>query len=309
MSATGRITYRRAEDADLPSVLELCRLALKWSADPRNEQLFRWKHRENPFGPSPMWLAESDGKVVGFRAMMRWRFERQGALKHAVRAVDTATHPSFQRRGIFKELNALAIESLSKEGVDFVFNTPNAESLPGYLKQGWVTLGRVPIVARPTGLRGLLVMPSAFGKATKWSEQFDGGQAVDPSRPFRAPCSRWSTDTSSAFFGWRYARGPVAYRAMTDDEGGFIFRIRTRGFARELVVAHSWGAEPTLRRLLREAARVGRVSYSVATAQSAGRSSMLPLPPIGPHLTVRALAAPRPTLDELHLMLGDIELF
>lgn len=56
--------------------------------------------------------------VVGFRTMLRWNFAGpDDILRRAVRAVDTATHPAHQRRGIFRALTA--------EGVEFVFTTPN----------------------------------------------------------------------------------------------------------------------------------------------------------------------------------------
>lgn len=303
------MSYRRAVSGDLPAIIDLCRVALRWPDDPRNEQLFRWKHLENPFGASPMWVAECDGRLVGFRAMMRWQFRSPAGVRRAVRAVDTATHPEFQRRGIFAALNRLAIDALTKEGVDFVFNTPNAESLPGYLKQGWVELGRVAIVARPTGFRGVLAMPSALGKASKWSEPLDAGTGVDLAHPHGVDTMLLSTDTSAAFFHWRYASGPVAYRALSDSGAGLVIRLRNRGRAKELVVAHSWGTEVVVARLLKEALRASRASYAVGTAHAPGHSIMVPLPPIGPHLTVRALASPAPSMAEFGLLLGDVELF
>lgn len=303
------MSYRRAVPDDLPAIIDLCRIALRWSDDARNEQLFRWKHLENPFGESPMWVAESAGRLVGFRAMMQWRFRSATGVKRAVRAVDTATHPDFQRRGIFSALNQLAIDSLTTEGVDFVFNTPNAESLPGYLKQGWVELGRVSIAARPTGLRGVLAMPSALGKASKWSEPLHTGTSVDLVHPVSLETERLSTDGSAAFFHWRYASGPVAYRAVSDSGAGLVIRLRNRGKARELVIAHSWGTEVVVARLLKEALQASRASYAVGTTHAPGHSIMVPLPPIGPHLTVRSLASPAPSMNEFALLLGDVELF
>ncbi len=34
------------------------------------------------------------------------------------------------------------------DGVDVVFNTPNDQSRPGYLKMGWSEVGRVPVAVR-----------------------------------------------------------------------------------------------------------------------------------------------------------------
>src|SRR4029079_3500391 len=102
----------------------------------------RWKHVDNAFGRSPMWVACDGERIAGFRAFMRWEFEGAGEVKRAVRTVDTATHPDYQGQGIFTKLTLAGLEELAAEGVDFVFNTPNDKSRPGYLKMGWHVLGR-----------------------------------------------------------------------------------------------------------------------------------------------------------------------
>jgi hypothetical protein len=303
--------FRRAVDSDLSAILKLCEVALHWPSDPRNEQLFRWKHLTNPFGPSPMWIATFGERIVGFRAMMRWRFKhRDGSTVRAVRAVDTATHPDFQRRGIFSTLNTLAIEALTSEGVGFVFNTPNAESLPGYVKQGWVDLGPVPLIARPAGLRGLVAMTSARAKAAKWSGELSVG--VEPATVTSvagAPFGEFTSDTNSDVARWRYSQGPVKYRALSEAGSGLIVRVRQRGRAREFVVAHSWGTEVILSKLLKQALDDSRASYALATAGVPGKSAMLPIPAVGPHLAVRALASAAPRMGDFGLSLGDVELF
>ena len=53
--------------------------------DPRFEQLFAWKHEQNAFGSSYMWVAADGNKIVGLRAFMRWEFVRGGEVLRAVR--------------------------------------------------------------------------------------------------------------------------------------------------------------------------------------------------------------------------------
>ena len=109
------------------------------------------------FGASPIWLAEIDGQIAGYRAFMRWELvDASGRLWRAVRAVDTATHPDFQRRGIFSRLTMHAVEEMRDEGGDIVFNTPNTQSRPGYLKMGWIDVGRLPVAIRPTSVSSTL---------------------------------------------------------------------------------------------------------------------------------------------------------
>ena len=142
------IAIRHFRDDDLPRVLELLRSSLGGGpGGMRTGDFFRWKHLENPFGRSFALIGEADGRLVGFRAFMRWRLSAAGTAVLAVRAVDTATHPDYQGQGIFSTLTRRSIESLRDEA-DLVFNTPNEKSLPGYLKMGWQIAGKVPVRVR-----------------------------------------------------------------------------------------------------------------------------------------------------------------
>ncbi len=131
----------------------------------RSEEFWNWKHINNPFGPSCGIYAwdKEQRKAVGLRVFMRWTWKAAGdnsgggvdggggsdaVAVRAVRAVDTATHPDYQRRGIFSVLTKRALADVKEEGVDFVFNTPNAQSLPGYIKMGWQVVDKLPMYAR-----------------------------------------------------------------------------------------------------------------------------------------------------------------
>jgi hypothetical protein len=76
--ATSRATIRPAEPGDLDAIVDLAGTALGWDAEGPHAELFRWKHLENPFGASPMWVAEHDGELAGFRTFLRWRWVRTG---------------------------------------------------------------------------------------------------------------------------------------------------------------------------------------------------------------------------------------
>ena len=153
------VTIRPFQDADEPRLLELLDVALgPGPSGGRSSEFFRWKHLENPFGRSLMLVAEAEGQIVGLRAFLRWRFRANDRQVLAVRAVDTATHPAFQRRGLFSRLTVAALESMQGE-TDLVFNTPNGRSGPGYLKMGWETVGRVPLSVLIRAPKGLVSVP------------------------------------------------------------------------------------------------------------------------------------------------------
>lgn len=64
--------------------------------------------------------------------------EKNNELFSVLRAGDTARYPHFQGREIFKRLTLSALKFTKKNDDNFVFNTQNDQSRPGYLK--WVAI-------------------------------------------------------------------------------------------------------------------------------------------------------------------------
>lgn len=310
-SATGT-TIRAATAGDRPHVFELMRASIGWDDDPRLTALFAWKHDTNPFGASPAWVAVAGERIVGFRTFMRWEFTVDGQVVRAVRAVDTATHPDFQGRGIFRELTLIGLEALRADGVDLVFNTPNDQSRPGYLKMGWRVVGRLPLIVRSRllrigRLRGARVpadrwsLPTTMGEPPRFPVQKRNGGAL-------------ATNRTDAYLAWRYGLEPLHYRALSLDRGDdalAVFRLRRRGSAVEATVAELFARDPAdRRRLLRSVARLDGVDYAAALSGAALAHRALPLGRLGPILTARPISGfDIPPLSQWHLALGDIELF
>jgi GNAT superfamily N-acetyltransferase len=322
------LQIRQYCDADEPAVLELLQASLGWVPDAQYGRFFTWKHRENPFGHSPAWVAVDGGRIAGFRVFLRWEFTRGGDVVRAVRAVDTATHPDYQGRGIFSRLTLHALDELRADGVAFVFNTPNDQSRPGYLKMGWQPVARLPVLVRPRSIGSLLAVARARVPAEKWSlptgvglsapEVLSDREAVDGL--LRACGSRGGLQTrrTPEFMAWRYGFAPLAYRAMLAgtrlEDGLVVFRLRRRGGAVEAAVCDILVPEmrPTaIARLLRKVVRESRADYAVRIGgREAARAGSFPLPGQGPTLVWRAVAEPTmPGAHEWRLVLGDVELF
>lgn len=326
--AGGGYACRRAGPADRPAILALCRSALGWPPGHRDEAFFSWKHDENPFGPSPAWVAEApDGMLVGVRVFLRWRFrDQRGEPVSAVRAVDTATHPDWQGQGIFSRLTLGALPELAEDGVAAVFNTPNDKSRPGYLKMGWSAVGKVPVVARLGSLRSLPRVRRARTAAERWSEPVEVGQsaaeafadhsAVEALLARGRRPAGLRTDRTPTFLSWRYRFEPLHYRVLplgdSLSDGVIVFRARRRGGALEAAVCDVI-APPGARlgRAFRHIARHAGADYLLASASSAGPAAgFLPAVGLGPVLTWKPVnSAAVPALSDLGLALGDIELF
>ena len=310
------LTIRPAGPDDRPAVLGLAVRALGWRGDERDRAFFAWKHDQNPFGPSPAWVASESGRVVGFRTFLRWEFIRSGEQLRMVRAVDTATDPDFQGRGVFRRLTLGAVEQLTAAGYDAVFNTPNHQSRPGYLKMGWADLGRPALGARPSGVLGPLRMARSREAAEKWPEPTTVGRPAGEAlagpdldtlvAALPVPAG-WATPRSAAYLRWRYGFEPLQYRAVDVRGGLAVFRVRRRGPSREVALCE-WLApgpdRPALHRLVRAAG-----DYVVGCGLGPAYG-LVPLPRRGPVVTWRPLARSGiPSLGELALRLGDLELF
>jgi GNAT superfamily N-acetyltransferase len=238
---------REFRSSDEAAVLELLRSTLgEGPVGERSSAFFRWKHMANPFGSSIMLVAESEGLIIGLRAFMRWRFLVGKQTIFAVQAVDTATHPDFQNRGVFSTLTRTAIDRL-REDVDLIYNTPNEKSLPGYLKLGWrpVTTFRVSLrVRHPIAFgRGLIQpdrmqerRPSPAVDAEPVTTLLDSGTDLsDMLLGVDAAGEGITTERSADYLRWRYVAVPnLEYFAIPAHEYGdlrgvAIFRLRERG--------------------------------------------------------------------------------
>lgn len=309
------VTVRPATDDDIAEIIDVATRALGWNPSDPNEAFFRWKHLENAAGRSPMWVAESGGEIAGFRSMMRWSYRDGDRTMHAVRAVDTATDPNHQRKGIFRRLTEAAVDQLTAEGTAFVFNTPNEKSRPGYLRMGWVDAGRLPAAFLPAGPASLLRLARARTAAEKWSLPLDAGEPIDDIAGDLAdpssPSSGIATDRTAEHLRWRYGFEPLHYRVIQTDEAIGVVRLRRRGSATEAVVADVISPSATAtRKLFGAIRRLRGVDYLLTLANPPHPAPRLPtIPGLGPHLTLRDLAEPAPEPGRFRFSLGDIELF
>jgi GNAT superfamily N-acetyltransferase len=327
------VAVRRFSADDLPDVLELLDASLGGGpAGRRPPELFRWKHLDNPFGPSYLLLAATGDRLVGLRAFLRWGLVAGGRAVRAARAVDTATHPDFQGRGIFTKLTLAALDEVRDE-VELVFNTPNGRSGPGYLKMGWREVGRVPVRIRARRpLRAL----------RRWRADPGAGQPPAVAAPAAAAVLERGPEVTALlecepappglatardlrYLRWRYGAAPLlGYRAVTEEGDGrlaglAVFRVRPRGGLWESTVAEVLaGGDPAIaRRLLGRVARAApadHLTFSApagsAAARAATRAGFLPSP-VGISLVANPLRPgirPDPTeLGSWSLSLGDLE--
>ncbi|MGH7443619.1 MAG: GNAT family N-acetyltransferase [Longimicrobiales bacterium] len=345
--ARADLQVRAGTTSDTDRILELVKLSLGEGAIPRDRAYWTWKHEANPFGASPVLLAESGGELVGLRVFMRWGWQAAGTSHLAVRAVDTATHPAWQGKGIFSQLTRELVARMTADGVHFVFNTPNDQSRPGYLKMGWQAVGRTDLWIRP--LRPLRIARAVAARRLGTGTPVAGPDANDRFTRVEALCmqpglpallasagaqpaaGRLATQRTPEYLRWRYGAIPgFRYQALfafeQDGAAALVFRYKHQGSLLELrlaevMVGGGRGSVALACRLLDRLAATCDADYLSAMAargtpeqRALVRSWFLPFPRGGPILTVRPLNATPGGVDPLQrgqwrLSIGDLELF
>jgi GNAT superfamily N-acetyltransferase len=243
--AESTISVRPFADTDLAQVLDVLRASLgETSLLQRTPELFAWKHLSNPFGRSIILVAEADDRIVGLRAFMRWELlTPSGDTLRCVRAVDTATHPDYQRRGIFRTLTMAAVEEARTDGVNLIFNTPNPKSGAGYLRMGWRPVGDIGVLAVPT--RGMLRGRVAGDELPPPDDFITDPAPVGDLSVDDRPALGMRTPRTDAYVRWRFTEHPTARYVRVDGDGATaIVRPNVRGGRRELVISDVFGPRP-----------------------------------------------------------------
>jgi GNAT superfamily N-acetyltransferase len=308
-------TVRRADETDVPAILRLLRSELSWPSDDRADALWHWKHHDNPFGPSSVWVGIDGHEVVAVRVLMRWSLtDAGGTVFRAARAVDTATHPEHRRRGWFKRLTEAALLELEADGVTVLFNTPNTQSLPANLSLGWVEQRRPSVWVRPSRAGSVLRLLRSRTSADLWPVESRPGLSPDEAwadpdvaallRGGRAPVPGCLvTARDEAVVRWRYGFAPLGYRFVRTAEAVAAVRTRRRGASVERCLLDVWGASGGWRGALSDHRGF---DHAIALGERPG-PGWWRLPGGGPRVVARPLgtAALPGAMD---FVLGDVEL-
>ncbi len=310
--------FRPGTDEDIPQIIQLLKVTLGESLIPKSEELWKWKHLDNPFGKSPVLLAEEDGKIIGIRAFLNWEFAQNNELIKACRAVDTAIHPDFQGKGLFTKLSLNLIDQIKDDGSQLIYNTPNTQSLPGYLKMGWEKWGKLPLKMKFNvgGSRSKTnVLSSDWSTVQNLIEEIESQKNSG---------STIQTHLKPRYLNWRYANCPLfPYQFISDGESYLlIFRIKEGKMGRELRITDlftldSFGKtqkkelDKELKSIQKQsAARFTSFSGITHVKQQAIDLGILPILSIGPIITLRKVSDNSEPMNlNWGWSLGDLEVF
>ena len=243
---------REATDLDIPEILEVLKASLGETSSKKTAEVWRYKHVDNPFGRSLVLVAEEDNKLIGVRAFMRWQWQLGENVYSTFRAVDTATHPEHQGKGVFKKLTLKAIEIGRENGDHFIFNTPNSQSLPGYLKMDWKEVNKLKINLS-------VINPIHFlssDKDFKYTIQYNTKdpvfkEFVNNINSINVEKSKLFTVKSPEYLNWRFENNPLQkYDVKADDDFYLATYIKEHKYFKELrIVEHLYDGELGLKKI------------------------------------------------------------
>lgn len=132
-----------------------------------SKELFKKKYVDNIYGKSVVEVVYLDGQPVAARGL--WRNDVYG--KPAFQPGDTCVTEICRGKGIFTEMTKRSIELLSKD--DIIYNFPNQNSFPGYMKMGWKLINDYGFVVLTSARKYLKEHPIKMDKqyADWWLEE------------------------------------------------------------------------------------------------------------------------------------------
>jgi predicted N-acetyltransferase YhbS len=304
---------REATHNDIPQILKVLKASLGETSSKKTEEVWRYKHIDNPFGESLVLVAEEGGELVGVRAFMRWKWQKGEQLFSAFRAVDTATHPAHQGKGIFKKLTLKALELGKERGDHFVFNTPNQQSKPGYLKMGWEEVDKLEIQLRPLNL---------FQIKTKKIEYITSGEEGSVTELLNdyfeqiKTSDRIFTPKDLQYIKWRYLNNPLQKYVIIFDKEYFIAgyvkkRKRFNEFRVSEAIVSNAGIKSAKAKILQMAGSSGAKVLSISPNCDINFKTAV-TGKFGPILTYKPVSLNQSKFLKLKswaYSLGDLELF
>ena len=260
-------------------------------------------------------VAEKDEKIVGVRAFMQWRWQINHTMWQAYRAVDTATHPDYQRQGIFKKLTLNALEQAGKQGDAFVFNTPNDNSRPGYLKMGWQAVGKLKLAIVPV----VFYFDYWFSKKKYIFDESNLSMLCHFHNAQLEKTGKLFTPKSVSYLQWRYKNNVMQdYKIFNHQNFYVAYYIKKHRFFKELRVVeiiknNKKNTNKTIKKLLVKAAVENRCLILTVSDKNLFKRQFYGS--FGPVLTFKNLTNQEKItqkalkIDNWHYNLGDLELF
>lgn len=313
------MTIREADSSDTKGIISVLKASLGESKLKKSEKIWNYKHIENPFGRSLVLVAEADNEIIGVRAFMRWEWQLNDEVFNAYRAVDTATHPAHQGKGIFKKLTSKALDLAKEQGCNLIFNTPNNKSLPGYLKMGWQKADRLKVQVLPGNPLTFLRRHTGIkDNDQKKIPKIIMERTIEEFNYVQKHKDKFFTPKTFDYLKWRYEENPLQnYHILAGEDFFLAAYVKDHNYFKELRIAeHIFSPDISIKKIRKTLSRF--LEESGAHIITSTEILELPLSlagKFGPILTIKDVNLNSQQYAEFleisnwSYSLGDLELF
>lgn len=189
------------------------------SAPPEN--YFNWKFLQNPGGKAIGFVAYHEDDIAGFYGVIPEDFMVNGEKTTVYQSMDTMTHPTYQRQGLFTNLAKTTYQHLiEKDREIFITGFPGLDSHPGFVKKlGWKNIVLIDYVFLN---RAVFKVKNLFNKTSGLS--FEQIRRFDESfksyfENKKYPAGKILRRYDARFLNWRLADHPFKYEIVKMSEG------------------------------------------------------------------------------------------
>ena len=151
------VKFRFWSYEDRTAILELMELVFG-KGRLTSEEFFDWQYKKNPAGRAVIVCCQSsDGTLAAVYSVIPLPLVIDGGRTQGSLSLNTATHPAFQRRGLFVKAAEMVYAHLAEIGIGLTIGFPNHLSYPGFIKRlGFADVGRARTFRHVLDLRKFL---------------------------------------------------------------------------------------------------------------------------------------------------------
>lgn len=176
-----------------------------------NNLFFCWKYQDNPSGTVKAFISKDNETAAAFYGMLPDTYTRNGQTFRVYQSMDTMTHPSYQKRGLFVKLSELTYKRIEEEeGSLFALGIAGSQSYHGFVqKLGWKHAGSFKLTFQVGMILLLKNLFHSFSHSVSDISDFDLLKINEYFNSRKINASYFQRAYSGDFFNWRVLKHPL----------------------------------------------------------------------------------------------------
>lgn len=205
-----------------------------------SEEWFHWKFEQSPYGKALLACAFDGDRVAGCVAYGRGIVKYKGKNWASALSYETFVYPDYQGKGLFKKLISLAEKEMANQGIQFLYNFPNSNSITGFKHMNWICRNDIRCFKiKPVNLLRVLINAKDLKKPFKPNPSNLDRIKDTILKDISIPETNYDVITplwTKEYLRWRFFTYPNREYLVIDNE--YFFSISMTGKRGKLNVVH-----------------------------------------------------------------------